>query len=211
MGDSCLAFGKSSFGRRPQVPRSPALPILKRIAHPFRLWGADSSLQTPIRIRAAGAPEPKLNPIFALQWRAGALDSALMPRRASSSAHPLWWLLALVVLVAVAAGGHFLFRGVDDPYRTIPALDVRAYLDNANSLRGNVYKITGTVRNSLAWSPVQGRMISLDIDAEGGNEVLPLLIPPDFNALNVQKGQQFQLQVEVGAKGILTVKDLQKT
>lgn len=134
-----------------------------------------------------------------------------MPRRASSSPHPLWWLLGLVALVAVAAGGHFLFRGMDDPYRTIPALEVSAYLDNANSLRGNVYKVTGTVRNSLAWSATQGRMISLETDTADGAGVLPVLIPPSFNAINVQKGQQFQLQVEVGAKGILTVKDLQKT
>lgn len=133
-----------------------------------------------------------------------------MPRRASSSPHPLWWLLGLAVLAAVAAGGHFLFRGVDDPYRTVPSLQVDAYLENANSLRGNVYKMTGTVRNSLAWSASQGRMFSVDLQTDTGPQVLPVLLPPSFNAINIQKGQQFQLQVEVGAKGILMVKDLQK-
>ncbi len=133
-----------------------------------------------------------------------------MPRRASSSPHPLWWLLALGALAAVAVGGHYLFRGVDDPYRTVPALEVAAYLENANSLRGNIYKVTGTIRNSLAWSASQGRMFSVDIQTATDKEVLPVLLPPSFNTITIQKGQEFQLQVEVGAKGILTVKDLRK-
>lgn len=133
-----------------------------------------------------------------------------MPRRASSSPHPFWWLLALGALLAAAVAGHFLFRGVDDPYRTIPSLEIAAYLENSNSLRGNVYKVTGTIRNSLAWSATQGRMFSITVETGTGTEVVPVLIPPDFNAINIQKGQQFQLRVEVGARGILTATDLQK-
>ncbi len=40
-------------------------------------------------------------------------------------------------------------------------LDVKAYLENANSLRGNVYKIEGEVTNALAWSPSTGRLIAV--------------------------------------------------
>ena len=87
-------------------------------------------------------------------------------------------------------------------------MDVAAYLDNANSLRGNVYKVSGTVDAALAWSPADGRLFS--VVADGGTDMLPLLVPPEFNHINVQKGQRFSFKIEVGDKGILKAEDMRK-
>jgi len=133
-----------------------------------------------------------------------------MPRRASSSLNPLWIVLTLLLVVGAIAGGRFLFRGVSDPYRTIPPLEVGLYLESANSLRGNVYKITATISNALAWSPIEGRLFSVEVTGPGGTEVIPVLVPIQFNHLNIQKGQQFQMQLEVADKGILRARDLRK-
>lgn len=131
-----------------------------------------------------------------------------MPRRANSSAHPLWIAGAIVVLLLSIAGGYFFFKTANDPYRTLTALDVRAYLENSNSLRGNVYKLDATVADALAWSPVAGRLYSVEV--ESGNDVLAVMIPAQFNQLNIQKGQRFYFRLEVGERGILQVKDLKK-
>ena len=40
--------------------------------------------------------------------------------------------------------------------------------------------------------------------------MIPLLIPPEFNQVNIQKGQKFYFQVEVGDKGLLKVKGIKK-
>ncbi len=133
-----------------------------------------------------------------------------MPRRASSSPSPLLWIAAILVLAFAGIGGHFLFKDADDSYRTIPPLEVQSYLDNANSLRGNVYKVTGEVLNSLAWSPSQGRLFSFQVDAGEDKQIIPVLVPVDFNKINIQRGQQFQLQLEVGDKGILTAREIRK-
>ena len=130
-----------------------------------------------------------------------------MPRRASSSANPVWILAIIIFLAASVGGGYFLYNTVSDPYRTLTPLDTQGYLQNSNSLRGNTYKLSATIENQLSWSPV-GRLFSVDV--EGGGDVLPVLVPPEFNAINIQKGQKFYFQVEVGDKGLLKAKGIKK-
>ena len=67
-------------------------------------------------------------------------------------------------------GGAYLWITLSDPYRTLTPIDVGTYLDNANSLRGNVYKLTGTIDSELAWSPGQGRLFS--VLADGGKTMM---------------------------------------
>jgi hypothetical protein len=133
-----------------------------------------------------------------------------MPRRASSSANPVWILGIVIFVVASMAGGYHLYNAARDPYRTLTELDVDAYLQNSNSLRGNTYKVRGTIADSLQWSQSDGRLISVDVDKSTGSDRIPLLIPPEFNQVNIQKGQKFYFQVEVGDKGILRVKGIIK-
>lgn len=130
-----------------------------------------------------------------------------MPRRASSTVHPLWIAAVVALLVGLLVGGYFVYKVVSDPYRTVTPLDVTAYMQNANSLRGNVYKLEATIANQLAWTPVAGKLYS--VEADSGN-VLPILVPPEFNAVNLQKGQHYFLQIEVIDKGILKLRDLKK-
>ncbi len=138
-----------------------------------------------------------------------------MARRASFSIHPLWIVAVLVLVVAAISAGRFLVGRVNDPYRTLAPLDVPAYLENANSLRGNSYKISASIWNYLASDTATGRLFSVETGGSGsGNggpaEILPLFIPAEFNGVNIQKGQHFNFSVEVNEKGILTVKSLTK-
>lgn len=129
-----------------------------------------------------------------------------MPRRASSSVHPLWILGVVVLLLAAVVGGYSLYNLVSDPYRTLTPFDVPAYMENANSLRGNVYKLNGTIASKLAWSVTNGSLYSVEINGD----VVPLLVPSQFNHINIQKGQRFFIRVEVGDKGILRAQDIRK-
>jgi len=85
---------------------------------------------------------------------------------------------------------------------------VKAYLDNANSLRSNIYKIEGEVVDSLAYSPSTGRLIAVGVNE--GNDTIPVLVTTNFNHINIQKGQKFIFLLEVDDKGILRTKDLTK-
>lgn len=109
------------------------------------------------------------------------------------------------------AAGYFLFSKTSDPYRTIQPLSVAAYLENANSLRGNVYQVAGTVWNSLGWSPTAGRLYAIEAGTGGTTtELLPILVPAALNQINLQKGQRFLFEIEVGEGGVLVVRSLRK-
>jgi hypothetical protein len=131
-----------------------------------------------------------------------------MVRRASSSVNPFWAGGVIILIAAAMAGGWFLFKSASDPFRTLTALDVTGYLENANSLRGNVYKLSATVDTQLAWAPREGRLYSVEVEAR--NDVLPLMIPATFNGMNIQKGQRYFFKIEVGDKGVLRVQDIRK-
>ena len=127
-----------------------------------------------------------------------------MARRKNSSINPVWLLLAVGLILIAFVGSRFFLSSGSDPYRTIAALDVSAYMENANSLRGNTYKAEGEVSNLLAWSPTAGRLIAVDVE----KETIPVLVTQEFNAINIQKGQKFRFVLEVDPKGVLKTKKL---
>jgi len=129
-----------------------------------------------------------------------------MPRRNKSS-HTHWTVLAAVVSIAVL-GSLIFFRDGNTPYRALPELNPKDYQTNANSLRGNVYRVQGEVDTQLEWSPSLGRLISVKVDE---NTALPVLVTKEFNGVNLQKGQKFNFMLEVDQNGILITKDLKKT
>ena len=130
-----------------------------------------------------------------------------MARRASSSAHPVWMLFAALLLIGALAGGYFLFGKANDPYRPLSPLPIQDYLQNSNSLRGNVYKVEATVAQALQWSATAGRLFSVEVNGE----LLPILVPPQFNSVNIERGQKFYFKIEVGDRGILTAQDVKKS
>ncbi len=132
-----------------------------------------------------------------------------MARRKQRSQSWKGIILAVGLVVAAFVGAVLFFPGDTNPYRTSPDLDAKDYLENANSLRGNVYRVEGEVANQLENSPASGRLIAVEMIS--GHEVLPVLVPPEFNHMNIQKGQRFYFLLEVGAGGILKTKNLIKS
>ncbi|MDB6175152.1 MAG: hypothetical protein JWL59_4463 [Chthoniobacteraceae bacterium] len=130
-----------------------------------------------------------------------------MARRASSSAHPIWMLAAVLFVIAATAGGYFLYGRVSDPYRTMTTLPVHDYLENSNSLRGNAYKLDATIASLIEWSPSAGRLFSINV---GENDVLAIVVPANFNQINIERGQRYLFKIEVGENGILRAQDVKK-
>jgi hypothetical protein len=130
-------------------------------------------------------------------------------RRSKKSRLPLGIVMAVVLIVAAFLGSRYFITTSSQPFRTATPLDVATYLENANSLRGNVYKIQGEVLNSLGWSPTQGRLIAVGVD--NGRQVVPVLVTTDFSHINIQRGQRFIFLLEVDDKGILRTKDMTKS
>lgn len=131
-----------------------------------------------------------------------------MARRTKSSFRPIWIVVAILLVGAAFLGSQFFLQVAGEQFRTTASLDVHAYLENANSLRGNTYKIEGEIVESLAYSPSSGRLFAVGVDK--GKDVIPVLVPADLNEINIQKGQKFIFLLDVDDDGILRVRKLVK-
>ncbi len=141
-----------------------------------------------------------------------------MARRASSRISLPVILGSAFLLLLLLGGGYWFLSGTGNPFRGLQPFDSAAYLENANSLRGNDYRVEGVVQNSLAWSASKGRLISVSIASgdSGGNggtkgDIIAILIPATLNHINLQKGQRYQFSVEIDKDGIILARDLRKS
>lgn len=132
-----------------------------------------------------------------------------MTRRARSTPPPGWIIAGLAaVILLIAVGGYFLGSS-NKPYRAVPDFPTEEYLKTSTALRGNTYRLSGAVLNSIAWSPEKGRLIS--VQPTGSDSPIPVVIPPDLGQTNIQKGQRFHFLVEVRESGILYATELTKS
>ena len=124
------------------------------------------------------------------------------------------WLIVLLVLLAAGGGFYGLHQnGGEASLRTTEALDPALYYDNANSLRGNTYKIDAEIGSSLGNSPTKGRLFSVVLKKQtqgGAPVVLPVLVPPTLGGLTIQKGQHYLMKVKVIEDGLLKVEEARK-
>jgi hypothetical protein len=132
-----------------------------------------------------------------------------MVRRARQSPKPgLLWAGLAAVLLAIGIAAYFLGSS-KTPYRTAPDFPVEDYLSTSTTLRGNSYRLSGAVLNSIAWSPDEGRLVS--VKPNGSESPIPVVIPPSLGETNIEKGQRFHILVEVRDGGILYATGITKS
>lgn len=129
-----------------------------------------------------------------------------MARRARSAPKITWLLGGLGIAAALVVAAQMLLGG--RPFRTAPEFPVEQYLGESAALRGNTYRITGRVLNSIAWSPSEGRLIS--VQTTGSQSPIPIVLPPELSETNIQKEASFHFRVQVRENGILYATDIAK-
>ena len=138
-----------------------------------------------------------------------------MPRRASSGVNIgqifaiggaiLGFIVIAALLIRVIAGD-LIGGGNSESGRSFSSaneLQLSTFLDNANSLRGNIYRVSGKIDQSLKWTADRGRLISLDASGSGSSGLVPILIPEQFSSTNIDRGAEFTFIVRVDRGGLL--------
>lgn len=132
-----------------------------------------------------------------------------MARRARSTPGTGWLLAGLAFVLLLIGGGSYFLGSSGTPYRAAPEFPVEEYLATSTSLRGNTYRLSGAVLNSIAWSPSEGRLVS--VQPRDSDSPIPLVIPAGLGETNIQKGQRFHFLVEVRESGVLYATSLTKS
>ncbi len=140
-----------------------------------------------------------------------------MPRRASSGISKGQLTGLALVLLGVVVVGYLLLRivagdlvGFDSRARAATELSLSEYLENANSLRGNVYEVTGVIEEQLKWTAENGRLFSLDAKQGTQATPIPIRVPEEFSKINIDRGGEFRFIVEVGKDGLLIAQNIEK-
>lgn len=136
-----------------------------------------------------------------------------MSRHKKSRGLPPWLILLLLLIVGAVGYWSIGKGGIEASLRTTEELDPALYYDNANSLRGNTYKIDAEIDSSLGNSPSKGRLFSVVLKQAtkgGAPVVLPVLVPPALGNLTIQKGQHYLMKVKVVEDGLLKVEEARK-
>ncbi|NNM29142.1 MAG: hypothetical protein HKO57_06450, partial [Akkermansiaceae bacterium] len=88
-----------------------------------------------------------------------------MARRASSSLNPAVLTGIIAVVLLLIGGGALIFKKKGESFQEVAPLHVQEALENANSLRGNEYRVEGKVESR--WVRDTGEALSLLVE-EGG-------------------------------------------
>lgn len=125
-----------------------------------------------------------------------------MARRASSKLHPGIIIGAVAAIVVAVTAGKSLLGKKSTTFGDIAKLSVSELLENGNSLRGNEYVIEGQIDEKLQWTTGRGQLVSVRIEAPGGDEFVGIEIPQEFNKLNIDTKQKYAFRVKFRQGGI---------
>ena len=128
-----------------------------------------------------------------------------MPRRASSGINAGILIGIAVGVLVVLVAGKLLIGRKTTGFKDVTKLDVEAFLENANSMRGNEYSVEGTIDEKLRWTPDHGQVVSVKVAREGGSELIPVEIPAEFSQLNIEREQQYAFKIRIRQLGIPVV------
>jgi hypothetical protein len=145
--------------------------------------------------------------------------SPLMPRRSRQSSGTntnqiLGLVGGLLFILVVGAVVAFLLLGDGGAPRRSNRVaasndfSLRDYLDNANSLRGNTYRMEGRVEEQLRWTRDRGRLLSLVVEGSADGSPVPVWVPQDFSHLSIEKNTKLSVVAEVGDNGLLVARDV---
>lgn len=125
-----------------------------------------------------------------------------MARRASSSFHPGIIIGAIVAIAVLIIAGKSLLGRKSSTFGDVTKLSVDELLENGNSLRGNEYVIEGQIDEKLQWTTDRGQLVSVKVDAPGGDEFVGIEIPQEFHKLNIDAKQKYAFRVKFRQGGI---------
>jgi hypothetical protein len=125
-----------------------------------------------------------------------------MARRASSHIHPGVIIGAIAAIVVAVIAGKSLIGKKSASFGEVAKLSVDELLENGNSLRGNEYVIEGQIDEKLQWTTDRGQLVSVKVDAPGGDEFVGIEIPNQFSKLNIDTKQKYAFRVKFRQGGI---------
>jgi hypothetical protein len=113
----------------------------------------------------------------------------------------LWLVSSLLVLVIIGIAGYFTYKYLSDPYRTLKPFPMDNYLSDYRSMEGATFKADLKVAADLGYTPETGRLMVFTF--QNDSRQLVVLIPPKLKDVYFEKGQNYQVSMDVRDGGLI--------
>jgi len=90
----------------------------------------------------------------------------------------------------------------------LPVLDIVSAVDDANSLRGNEYQVSGTVHQKETRD--SGTLICLRQEVNGEPEFIGIKVPSSLETVNIEREKDYNFSVIFEKAGIATATAVDK-
>ena len=97
-------------------------------------------------------------------------------------------------------GGTLMLRKESNTFADISLLRIDEAMENANSLRGNEYRVEGKVESR--WVRDSGEGLSLLVEEGGRTEHIFIMIPNDVEHPNIEREQRYAFKIRFGEGGV---------
>lgn len=119
------------------------------------------------------------------------------------------YVIVAVAVVAALVAGKFILDKRAQHFSNLSELSITDFHNNANSLSGNEYRISGKVVEKLKWTSDRGQLISLSTDqGEGKEGMLGIMVPAGIDQVNLEKGHSYTFKVEINREGLPVALDV---
>lgn len=131
-----------------------------------------------------------------------------MGRRASSSLNSAA-IIGIIAVIAILVGvGALTLRKKGKIFNDVPPLQIEEALQNANSLRGNDYRVEGKIDSR--WIRDTGEGLSLMVEDDGQTKYLFIMIPPEVSHVNIEREQRYAFKIKFGEGGVAIATDVKR-
>lgn len=137
-----------------------------------------------------------------------------MSRRSRSKSNDSKSNLAVYIIIAIAVagaliGGYLIINKRAQHFSNLSELSVKDFKNNANSLSGNEYRLTGEISEKLKWTSDHGQVVSLSVDqGENGSGTIPILVPAGIDKVNLERGHSYTFKIEINRQGLPVALDV---
>jgi hypothetical protein len=120
----------------------------------------------------------------------------------------IWFFSGLLALAVVAVAGYFIFKYVNDPYRTLEPFPVDKYLSDYRSLAGAKFRAELKVSADLGYQADTGRLMVFTLPND--SRPIVVMIPKKLGGIYFDKGQNYKASLEVQEGGLIYADSCQK-
>ena len=117
-------------------------------------------------------------------------------------------IIAIAVVAALIIGKIALDKR-SQHFSDVSELSIKDFQENANSMSGNIYRVSGKISEKLKWTSDHGQLISLSTEqAEGQKGNLGIMVPAGIDKVNLEKGHSYTFKVEINREGLPVALDV---